>query len=132
MDLLRRAWRCSGRQSPTVISTSVKIRPEFLPSTWETPVRPYMKMIARLALALLFYNTLILPPAPAQSSLPDHPQPQQSLPDAPTPQSALPEHPRPQASANAAAPPPQVDDAWPRKATRGDETISMYQPQLEA
>ena len=25
-----------------------------------------------------------------------------------------------------------VDQAWPRKATRGDETFSMYQPQLEA
>jgi hypothetical protein len=24
-----------------------------------------------------------------------------------------------------------VDEAWPRKATRGEETISMYEPQLE-
>ena len=30
------------------------------------------------------------------------------------------------------APGKRVDEAWPRKATRGDETISMYQPQLEA
>ena len=68
----------------------------------------------------------------AQTSLPDHPQPQQSLPDSPKPQFPLPEHPKPQPSAGAAKAAEPVDEPWPRKATRGDETITMYQPQMES
>src|ERR1700758_4356716 len=67
----------------------------------------------------------------AQTSLPDHPQPQQSLPDAPSAVRRPPDHSKPQVSAGATQAKPRVDEAWPRKATRGDETISMYQPQLE-
>src|SRR5215472_6940638 len=66
-----------------------------------------------------------------QQNLPDHPQPQKNLPDHPQPQNPLPEHPKPQTSAHVPAPAPAPDDAWPRKANRGDEKISMYQPQLE-
>src|SRR6201987_2857016 len=72
-----------------------------------------------------------LPPLRAQTSLPDHPQPQQSLPDAPSAVRRLPDHSKPQVSAGATQAKPRVDEAWPLKATRGDETISMYQPQLE-
>ena len=68
----------------------------------------------------------------AQTSLPDHPQPQQSLPDAPSAVRRPPDHSKPQVSAGAVQAEPRVDDAWPRKATRSDETISMYQPQMEA
>lgn len=64
--------------------------------------------------------------------MPDHPQPQQSLPDAPSAVRRLPEHSNSQGSAGSTQAEPRVDDAWPRKATRGDETISMYQPQIEA
>ena len=73
-----------------------------------------------------------LPPLRAQTSLPDHPQPQQSLPDAPSAVRRPPEHSRPQVSAATTQAAPRVDEAWPRKVTRGDETISMYQPQLDA
>jgi len=66
-----------------------------------------------------------------QQNLPDHPQPQKNLPDHPQPQNPLPEHPKPQTAAHAPAQAPAPDDAWPRKANRGDEKISVYQPQLE-
>src|SRR4029077_9005319 len=68
----------------------------------------------------------------AQTSLPDHPQPQQSLPDAPSAVRRPPNQSKPQVSAGAVQAEPRVDDAWPRKAVRADETISMYQPQMEA
>lgn len=79
----------------------------------------------------LVCGCLILP-LRAQTSLPDHPQPQQSLPDAPSASLPLPEHPKSQSPSGAAGTAKPVDEAWPRKATRGDETISMYQPQVEA
>jgi hypothetical protein len=44
----------------------------------------------------------------------------------------LPEHPKPQTSASTARAVQRVDEPWPRKAAHGDETISMYQPQMEA
>jgi hypothetical protein len=81
-----------------------------------------------LPLAFVF----LLLPLSAQTSLPDHPQPQQSLPDTPQPQFPLPEHPKPQASAGTPRTVQRVDEPWPRKAVHGDETISMYQPQMEA
>jgi hypothetical protein len=78
--------------------------------------------------------SLIVIPPPilrAQSALPHHPEPQQSLPDAPSAVRPLPEHPKSHAAGVTEAE-SSVDEAWPRKAVRGDETISMYQPQLEA
>ena len=72
-----------------------------------------------------------LSPLRSQTSLPDHPQPQESLPDAPSAVRPLPEHLKHQVSTPATQAEPRVDEAWPRKATRLDETISMYQPQLE-
>src|SRR5205809_1189204 len=86
--------------------------------------------VIRCTLPLLFAFPLL--PLRAQTSLPNHPQPQQSLPDAPSAQRPLPEHPKPQVSAGETQAEPRVDEAWPRKASRGDETISMYQPQVEA
>src|SRR6476659_5934267 len=79
------------------------------------------------ALSLLCVLPLFL--LRAQTSLPDHPQPQE-LPDAPS-SVQLPEHqkhPVPRATTGSEQP---IDEAWPRKATRGDETITMYQPQIE-
>jgi hypothetical protein len=92
-------------------------------------------MRRRIVFALgctLLLTVFPLPILPAQSALPDHTQPQQSLPDAPSALRPLPEHPKPQADAGVTQAQPSVDEAWPRKASRGDETISMYQPQLEA
>src|ERR1700751_2622178 len=86
--------------------------------------------VIRCTLPLLFAFSLLL--LRAQTSLPDHPNPQPSLPDAPSPLRPLPEHPKPQVSAPETQAGPHVDEAWPRKASRGDETISMYQPQVEA
>lgn len=63
-------------------------------------------------------------------SLPDHPQPQQSLPDAPSAVSR-PDQPKPETSHARASTAQRVDPQWPREAVRGDEKISMYQPQLE-
>jgi hypothetical protein len=76
---------------------------------------------------------LAFPPSPlrAQTSLPDHPQPQESLPDAPSAVRPLPKHLKHQVSIPATQAERRVDEAWPRKATRLGETISMYQPQLE-
>ena len=82
-----------------------------------------------LILPVLLVDALLLLPVRAQS-LPDHPQPQQPLPDAPQPQHPLPQHPRPQAGTDSGT--QDVDPAWPREATRADEKISLYQPQLEA
>ena len=89
-----------------------------------------MMAVIDFTLPLLFVFLFL--PLRAQTSLPDHPQPQQSLPNAPQPQHPLPEHPKPQSSAGTARAGQRVDEPWPRKATRGDETISMYQPQMEA
>src|SRR3954452_7027864 len=64
----------------------------------------------------------------AQTSLPLHPQPQSSLPDAPSAVLGLSQHSNPQGLVGTE----RVDEPWPRKVTHGDETISMYQPQVEA
>lgn len=71
-----------------------------------------------LALAIALFPS----PVRSQSVAPDHPQPQLSLP----------EHPKPQSSAGTPRVPQRADEDWPRKAHRGDEKISMYQPQLES
>ena len=85
--------------------------------------------IIRFTLPLLF--VFILSPAYAQKAAGDHPQSQESLPDAP---SAVrpPERTASQASGDATRAEKSADEAWPRKATRGNETISMYQPQVES
>jgi hypothetical protein len=87
-------------------------------------------VVIRFTLPLVFAFVPI--PLQAQTSLPDHPQPQPSLPDAPSSQISLPERPKPQVAAGATRAEQRVDEAWPRKVARGDETFSMYQPQLEA
>jgi hypothetical protein len=86
-------------------------------------------VIIRCTLSLLFTFPLFF--LRAQTSLPDHAQPQQSLPDAPSAVRRLPEHPKPHGSTGSTQAEPRVDEAWPRKASRGEETISMYQPQVE-
>src|SRR5579862_5682483 len=60
------------------------------------------------------------------------PQSQESLPDAPSATRPLPERSTPQASHDATRAENRVDESWPRKATHGNETISMYQPQVES
>jgi len=95
-------------------------------------MRHEMMVVTRFTLPLLFVFPFVFPPLRAQTSLPDHPQPQQPLPDSPRPQLPLPDKPQPQASAGIPRAEPPVDEPWPRKATYADETISMYQPQLEA
>ena len=105
----------SGRQRPNyyLVSMLVFMRRRLI--------------VIRCTLSLLFAFPLL--PARCQTSLPGYPQTHDSLPDAPSAVRRLPEHPNPQGSTQAE---PRVDEAWPRKATRGDETISMYQPQVEA
>ncbi len=78
-----------------------------------------------LSLALSF-------PCQAQTSSPEHSNRESNLPDAPSSVRQLPEHPTPEVSRGATGATQRVDEAWPRKTTRGDETISMYEPQLEA
>ena len=92
-------------------------------------MRNRVMVVIRFTLPLLF--AFILLPLQAQTSLPDHPQPQPSLPEAPSSQISLPERPKPQVAAGATRAKQRVDEAWPRKVARGDETFSMYQPQLE-
>src|SRR4051812_37297518 len=93
-------------------------------------MRHRMSFVIRFTLPLLF--AFLFLPLRAQTSLRDHPQPQPSLPDAPSSSGPPSPGPAPQVSAGSAPAGQRVDDAWPRKATRGDETFSMYQPQLEA
>lgn len=80
--------------------------------------------ITCLTLQLLFCNSFQL--VHAQSSLPEHPQPQSSWPNGPKPQS--PEIPRPPSAARATQ---KVDVPWPREVEHGGEKIAMFQPQLE-
>jgi hypothetical protein len=82
--------------------------------------------IIRCIVSLLF--VILVLPCRAQTSLPDHPQPQESLPDAPSAVLRLHQHSKPQGSVDTE----RVDEPWPRKVIHGDETISMYQPQVEA
>src|SRR5262245_53780591 len=72
-------------------------------------------------ISLLMLNTALLFPLFAQTSLPDHPQPQN-----------LPDSPQPQPSAGSPKRQQTIDAEWPRTAARGDEKVSMYQPQLES
>jgi hypothetical protein len=92
------------------------------------------RLISVICCTLLLLFALPLLTLRAQTSLPDppHPQSQSSLPDAPSSHLPLPEHPKPQVSAGTNSGQQAVDEPWPRKATRGDETILMYLPQLEA
>jgi hypothetical protein len=82
-------------------------------------------VVISLALPLLFR---VVVPLRAQSLLPG--QPQQSLPDAPS-ATRRPEIPNSQASYDQDRAGHLTDAGWPRKAIQGDETISMYQPQVE-
>lgn len=84
--------------------------------------------ITRLTLSLFF---VFLLPVWAQKSALDRPQSQQSLPDAPSSLLQLPEGPNSRASSDATRAEKHVDEVWPRKVTHGNETISMYQPQVE-
>ena len=78
--------------------------------------------IIRFTLPLLL--GFVLSPARAQKAERDPLQSQQSLPDAPSSVRPSPERPTSHTEK-------QVDESWPRKTTRGNETISMYQPQIE-
>jgi len=101
-------------------------------------------MAHRLDLKPIFCLSLLLSvtgsyTAQAQQSLPDAPsaarppaQAQQSLPDAPSAQNQKPKPQTQSPPAGVGGKPQPVDAPWPRTATRGDETISMYQPQLES
>ena len=88
-----------------------------------------LTIISRFTLPLFFASVLL--PLRAQKSAPGNPQSQQSLPDAPSSVRPLSEHPNSQASSDATRAEKRIDEAWPRKASRGSETISMYQPQVE-
>jgi len=93
--------------------------------------------MGRSLIVFIHYSVLLLLSFPllrlcAQTSLPANPRPQQSLPDAPSAVKRSPEDSKRHVSVSAKQAEPRVDEAWPRKATRADETISMYQPQLEA
>ena len=87
-----------------------------------------MRRRIRLALGCTLLFIIPWPTLPAQSAPTEHPQPQQSLPDAP---SAVLRRP-PDSDTQGVVGTERVDEPWPRKATHGDETISMYEPQLEA
>ena len=71
-------------------------------------------------------------PSRAQTSLTEHPSREPNLPDAPSSVLQLSERPKSPVSRGGTGTEQRVDEAWPRKATRGEETISMYEPQLEA
>lgn len=77
-----------------------------------------MIVVIRYTMPLLFLIFSL--PLQAQSRPSDRQSPESTLPDAPS--TVLQAHEDRE----------RVDEAWPRKATRGEETISMYQPQLEA
>ncbi|HTT19363.1 MAG TPA: hypothetical protein VMG82_10480 [Candidatus Sulfotelmatobacter sp.] len=88
-------------------------------------------IVIHLAVPVLLFGACIVLLVNAQSS-PASPQSQESLPDAPSAVMQSPEK-----SKTAANPAPggtsqRVDAPWPREAMRGDEKISMYQPQLES
>ncbi len=85
--------------------------------------------ITRLTLRIVF--VFVLSPMFAQKAALDPPQSQDSLPDAPSSVRPLPERTTSQASSDSARAEKGVDESWPRKATRGNETIAMYQPQVE-
>ena len=86
-----------------------------------------LKIISSFTLPLFF--ALFILPLRAQKSAADHSPSQQSLPDAPSSVIPLPERPNSEADATRAE--KRIDEAWPRKASHGSETISMYQPQVE-
>jgi hypothetical protein len=83
------------------------------------------KIIGRFTLPLLFASFLL--PLRAQKSS-DSSQSQQSLPDAPSSVITL----NSRAGSDATRAEKQIDEGWPRKASHGSETISMYQPQVES
>ncbi|HEV2730658.1 MAG TPA: hypothetical protein VGV15_11560, partial [Terriglobales bacterium] len=80
-----------------------------------------------LVVALVLLIACSLPSVDAQSS-PNHPQQQKPLPDAP---SAVIQQQKAQAFPARTGTAQHVDAPWPREAVRGDERVSMYQPQLE-
>jgi len=89
-------------------------------------MRTRMIVFIRCTLPLFFVFVFLR--CLAQTSLPDRQNPESNLPDAPSSVLQL-EHPKSKVSPGATQ---HVDEAWPRKATHGEETISMYQPQLES
>ncbi len=92
-------------------------------------MRKRMIIIIYCVVPLLFL-TLFFPCWP-QTTLPAHPNPEPNLPDAPS-SVVRPEQPKSQAAHAGGGAAQHVDEAWPRKAAHGEETVSMYQPQLEA
>ena len=91
-------------------------------------MRKRMIVFIRCALPVLF----VVPfhPCQAQTS-PHRPSPESNLPDAPSSVLQL-ERPKSRVSHGSTGTEQRIDEPWPRKATRGEETLSMYEPQLEA
>ena len=92
-------------------------------------MRERVIVVLRCTVPLLF--AVLFLPCRAQTSLPDRSNSESNLPDAPSSVLHLSERPKSPVSRGGTGP-ERVDEAWPRKATRGEETISMYEPQLEA
>ena len=92
-------------------------------------MRERVIVVLRCTVPLLF--AVLFLPCRAQTSLPDRSNSESNLPDAPSSVLNLSERPKSPVSRGGTGP-ERVDEAWPRKATRGEETISMYEPQLEA
>ena len=88
-----------------------------------------LEIIMRFALPLFVASFLL--PLRAQKPAPDCSQSQQSLPDAPSSVIPSPERPNSQTTSDATRAEKRNDEAWPRKASHGSETISMYQPEVE-
>jgi hypothetical protein len=89
-----------------------------------------MLRLTGVTLSVLIGGTVLVLAAPTLLSIADPPQQQQeTLPDAPSYSS---KHPKPHGYKSVNRTQGQVDASWPREADRGEETISMYQPQLES
>ena len=92
----------------------------------------HQRVIGVLRSGLPLLLAFLVLPCRAQTSVPDRSNSESDLPDAPSSVLHLSERPKSPVSRGGTVPEHRVDEAWPRKATRGEETISMYEPQLEA
>jgi hypothetical protein len=88
-------------------------------------------IVATLCTRTLLFIILSLS-SRSQTSLAEHPNRKPNLPDAPSSVVRFPERPKSEVPRSATGATQRFDEAWPRKAVHGEETISMYQPQLEA
>jgi hypothetical protein len=86
-------------------------------------------IVSRFTLPLLFASVLL--PLRVQKPTPEQQQSPHSLPDAPSSLVPLPQGSNSRAPSDAPYAEKRIADAWPRNASHGSETISMYQPQVE-